>query len=136
MQILKTTQGVLHIVFNRCPHAFIKHYMTCVLVEKLQNTIQNTFHQQHSTVEHMISKWFPVKSALRQECVLSPLLFIVYVDRITQEANPDPETQNELLFADDQFLINHSIQGLEDHTDRLHAECLMYGMSIMPIQKP
>ena len=33
-----------------------------------------------------LSKWFTVKSGMRQGCVLSPLLFIVYMDRITQEA--------------------------------------------------
>ncbi len=71
-----------------------------------------------------------VKSDVRQVCVLSPLLFIVYMDRITQEANPDPETLNELLFADAQCLIHHNIQGLQDHTDRLHAACQKYGISI------
>jgi hypothetical protein len=44
-----------------------------------------------------LSNWFEVMSGVRQGCVLSPLLFIIYMDRITRDANPDPESLNELL---------------------------------------
>ena len=47
------------------------------------------------------SDWFPVTSGVRQGCNLSPLLFVIYMDQITKEANPDPEALNELMFADD-----------------------------------
>ena len=42
----------------------------------------------------------------RQGYVLSPLLFIVYMDKFKKEANPAPEALNKLLFSDDQSLIN------------------------------
>ena len=45
----------------------------------------------------------------RQGCVLSPLLFIFYMDKFKKEANPAPEALNKLLFSDDQSLINGHI---------------------------
>lgn len=39
--------------------------------------------------EHLAG--FPVASGVRQGCDLSPLLFVIYMDQITKEANPDPE---------------------------------------------
>lgn len=45
------------------------------------------------------------------------------MDRITQEANPDPHELNELLFADDQCIKYHNSQDLQEHTDKLNAAC-------------
>ena len=54
------------------------------------------------------SDWFPVTSGVRQGCNLSHLLFVIYMDQITKEANPDPEALNELMFADDQAMMNNN----------------------------
>ncbi|KAL8561120.1 hypothetical protein ACOMHN_033703 [Nucella lapillus] len=53
------------------------------------------------------SDWFPVTSGVKQGCNLSPLLFVIYMDQITKEANPDPEALNELMFVDDQAMMNN-----------------------------
>ncbi len=52
------------------------------------------------------------------------------MDRITQEANPDTQVLNELLFADDQCLIHHSSEELQTHTNNLNEACQKYNMSI------
>ena len=67
---------------------------------------------------------------VRQGCVLSPLLFIIYMDRITQAANSDPETLNELLFADDQALFSPDKDTLQEHINELNRQCENYGMRI------
>ena len=76
------------------------------------------------------SDWFPVTSGVRQGCNLSPLLFVIYMDQITKEANPDPEALNELLFADDQAMMNNDKAQLQEHTDQLNASCEKYDMKI------
>ena len=76
------------------------------------------------------TEWFDVTSGVRQGCVLSPLLFIVYMDKITQEANTHPEQLNELLFADDQSLIHPDKDSLQAHATRLNNACNKYGMKI------
>ena len=65
------------------------------------------------------SDWFPVTSGVRQGCNLSPLLFVIYMDQITKEANPDPEALNELMFAE-----------LQEHTDKLNERWETYGTKI------
>ena len=34
-----------------------------------------------------VSEWFPVNVGLRWGCVMSPLLFNVYIDRVFREVN-------------------------------------------------
>ena len=69
------------------------------------------------------SDWFPVTSGVRQGCNLSPLLFVIYMDQITKEANPDPEALNELMFADDQAMMNNDKTQLQEHIDQLNESC-------------
>ena len=74
-----------------------------------------------------LKDWFDITSGVRQGCVLSPLLFM---DRITKEANLEPEVLNELLFADDQSLAHESEEHLQEHTSSLNSTCEEYDMKI------
>lgn len=38
-------------------------------------------------MEHVLSKWFPVKIGLHQECVMSPWLLSICMGSIVQEVN-------------------------------------------------
>lgn len=77
-----------------------------------------------------LTEWFNIKSGVRQGCVLSPLLFIIYMDQITKEANPNSEEINELLFADDQCLLHEDEEQLQDHIQKLDEACTKYDMRI------
>ena len=77
-----------------------------------------------------LTDWFDITSGVRQGCVLSPLLFITYMDSITKEANLESEALNELLFADDRSLAHESEERLQEHTSSLNSICEEYDMKI------
>ena len=96
------------------------------------DTIRAIYANSMSTVrtfgEH--TDWFDITSGVRQGCVLSPLLFIIYMNRITKEANLEPEALNELLLADDQSLARESEERIQEHTSSLNSTWEEYDMKI------
>lgn len=64
--------------------------------------------------------------------MLSPLLFIVSMDKIPKDANLDLKALNELLFffADDQSILNENKEELQRHMDSLNSRCEEHGMKI------
>ena len=67
------------------------------------------------------SDWFEITSGVRQGCVLSPLLLIMYVGSIAQETGPNPDTLNQLFLVDDQALAHEQEEQLEEHTANLNV---------------
>ena len=92
--------------------------------------------KSHVRINGSKSDSFRVRVGLRQGCVLSPLLFIIFMDRISRRSTtPDCVTMGNarvesLLFADDVARLASSSAGLQRALDRFAAECTMAGMQI------
>src|ERR1700729_2184789 len=82
-----------------------------------------------------LTNWFPITTGVRQGCVLSQILFIIYMDSITKVDRIPPDDDqlvslNELLFADDQCLLHSQSEQLQDHINLLHNSCIQHNMKI------
>ena len=88
----------------------------------------------------MKTKVFSVSVGLLQGCALSPLLFIVYMDKIDKDSSPGSGvTFGEcnvwrLLFADGLGLLSLNKSDLQDALDRFSDKCLDAGMKISTVK--
>ncbi|KAK3560105.1 hypothetical protein QTP86_033893, partial [Hemibagrus guttatus] len=82
------------------------------------------------------SDLFPVHVGLRQDCPLSPVLFIVFMDRISRRSQGLEGVQfgdhriSSLIFADDVVLLAPSSLDLHHALGRFAAECEAAGMRV------
>jgi exonuclease III len=82
------------------------------------------------------SEMFRVDAGLRQGCVLSPLLFIIYMDRIARRSLGQESVTigsvnaSHLLFADDLAILASSQSELQCALDRFALECEAASMRI------
>ena len=88
-------------------------------------------------VEGQVSGDFEVKSGLRQGCVLSPLLFSLYINGAVKKLKEEKcgvecggETIPDLLFADDTCLVALDALGLKKSLDVLVEWCNEWGVKI------
>ena len=79
---------------------------------------------------------FTVGIGLRQGCVLSPLLFIIFMDRIVKRSRGSECVKignvevARLLFADDLVMLASSQNDLQCALERFAAECDAAGMKV------
>uniref|UniRef100_A0AAY5JVS7 Reverse transcriptase domain-containing protein n=1 Tax=Esox lucius TaxID=8010 RepID=A0AAY5JVS7_ESOLU len=103
----------------------------------LLRAVRSLYDRSRSLVRIAGSKsdFFPVHVGLRQGCPLSPVLFVIFMDRISRRSQ-GPEgirfgvhTISSLLFADD-VVLAPSNQYLQHALGRFAAECEAVGMRI------
>ena len=82
------------------------------------------------------TKSFSVNVGLRQGCVLSPLLFIIYMDKLDQDSFSSSGVifqecnVRRLLFADDLGLLSSNKTNLQYALDWFYDACLDAGIKI------
>ncbi|KAI3356785.1 hypothetical protein L3Q82_003325 [Scortum barcoo] len=106
----------------------------------LLRAVRSLYDRSRSLVRIAGSKsdLFPVHVGLRQGCPLSPVLFIIFMDRISRrsvargrrESRFGNHRISSLLFADDVVLLASSSQDLQHVLERFAAECEAAGMRI------
>ena len=87
-------------------------------------------------VSSATTKPFGVSVGLRQGCSLSPILFLIYMDRIIKNSDScggikiGDCTVQRLLFAGDLVLLGSAQNGLQQALDRFSDACSVVGMKI------
>jgi hypothetical protein len=87
-------------------------------------------------IDGEISEAFEVNEGVRQGCCLSPLLFIIFMDKIIKQANLQGNVEigevimKILAYADDLTLLADNADDLQRGIDCLNVACEEYGMKI------
>ena len=108
---------------------------------KLINIIRDLYSKAKSCirVNNNLTDWFETTIGVRQGCLLSPVLFNVFLENILAEAfedckklgiNVDGYKLKDLRFADDIALIADSENDLQTLVERVHDISKKYGMKI------
>ena len=106
---------------------------------KLLAAIQSLYTDSQACVRlnGSLSNSFAVKTGVRQGCVLSPLLFATYMDRVIKSCDFEGIGYGyndvrvaTLLYADDLVLLAESQTDLQEMTDKLNDSCTRLGLKI------
>ncbi len=87
---------------------------------KLIRVIKSIYKNTESRVKNreLESEWFSIKTGVRQGGVLSPLLFIIYMDRCLKEVCVREDKEITLAYADDVAVVTGSQQDLQEAMTR------------------
>ena len=82
-----------------------------------------------------ITDWFDVNVGVRQGCVVSPLLFDVFVDRLAREVKRlglgvATGGGSLLLYADDIVVLAESQEDLQKMMNAVHAFCKRWRLQV------
>ena len=87
-------------------------------------------------IDGEMSESFEVNEGVRQGCCLSPLLFIIFMDKIIRQANIEGNIEvgevimKILAYADDLILLMNDVSELQKGIDCLNVACEEFGMKI------
>ena len=108
--------------------------------EGLVQVIQALYEHSSSSVllNNMAGEFFPTTVGVRQGCLLSPVLFNLFLEQIMLDTLEDRQTSISiggrpvcnLRFADDIDLMGSSKEDLQDLTTRLDSRARAYGMEV------
>ncbi|KAJ8398441.1 hypothetical protein AAFF_G00426960 [Aldrovandia affinis] len=127
--------------FDRVWHAALWATMRKYNISpNLVSIIQNLYNKATSAVLHngAFGDWFRTMTGVRQGCLLSPLLFNIFLERIMADALEDHEgsvsiggrTITNLRFADDIDGLARGEKELASLVERLDVTSRAYGMEI------
>ncbi|VDP07114.1 unnamed protein product [Schistosoma margrebowiei] len=116
----------------------LRHYG---VPEKIVNIIRNSYDGLQCKVVHggQLTDAFQVRTGVRQDCLLSPFLFLLVVDWIMKTSTSEGKhgiqwtaqnQLNDLDFADDLALLSHTHEQMQMKTASVAAVSASVGLSI------
>ena len=113
------------------------------LSDKMLKAIQGIYEKVEFCVKYdmnRVSESITSRRGVRQGCILSPLLFNLFIDDITEVMREEggevnaPQVENipvpALLYADDLILCSKSVEGLQKKLDKLKTYCDSWGLEV------
>ena len=100
--------------------------------KKLVRVIRSIYSQNISKVrtQKIESEYFNIESGVRQGDVLSPLLFIIFMDRCIRDVRIGLNNEETLMYADDVAVIANTVTEVQDVATRWWQGMAQNGMKI------
>ena len=127
--------------FDRVPHNHL-FYMLCTKGAhgRVLNVLQNMYTKLQSCVSngYNLSDFFNCSVGTRQGCMISPFLFIFYLNELVRTCaelpgiyiNENHKNLNMLLYADDLVIIGDQVGRIQKLLDALGLFCKKWGLSV------
>lgn len=127
--------------FDRVKHAKMIEILRSMNVDENDiRCIQNLYWNQTATVRigDLETEEIPINRGVRQGCILSPLLFNIYSEKIFEEAINSMEKGikvngqfiNNVRYADDTTLMAHTVEDLQELVDAVANHSQNFGLNI------
>ena len=108
------------------------------MLEALKSVYSNVSSCVKIGLNNDLTEWFKVGTGLRQGCLLSPLLFNIYINDSAMQIKEkchgvklgDGEKVCVLIYADDMVLISETEKDLQDMLDILHEWCTTWDVLV------
>uniref|UniRef100_A0A8D9ADY8 Craniofacial development protein 2 n=1 Tax=Cacopsylla melanoneura TaxID=428564 RepID=A0A8D9ADY8_9HEMI len=108
---------------------------------KLVNIVKETYDEYECQVIHQnkLTDPFPVQTGVKQGCLLSPILFLMVLDKVMKKVNEErrrgirwklTEILEDIDYADDLCLLSHNIRDLTGKINDLVNEGRKMGLKI------
>lgn len=111
--------------------------LSCIgLSSKIIRVLQSLYDTTESRVwdGSMFSDYFAVETGVKQGCILSPMLFSLYIndlpDILPGGLNVAGIDVKILLYADDIVILSNTPNGLQDMIDALQGYCLRWSLRV------
>ena len=134
----KEKQKDLHMIFVDLEKAYdrVPRYLIWWATRKIAipegyvKVIQDMYRGTKTTVKTICGRteYFEVKVGLHQGSALSPLLFIISMDVLAEEARTKPPWA--MLFADDLVLVSDTVEEVDEEPERCRAVIENKGLKI------